>query len=89
MKKAGLLILLSASYVSILTLIFSTDYSREHSFLLPESTPTATGKHFENPVMGEFADLTERIEARTIAEQQPTRDVAEANAAEQSPESAH
>lgn len=88
MKKIGLLLLLSASYAGLLTFVFSTDYSRENSFLLPVSSPSPTAKHFESPVMSELADLSERIAAVQDA-QQPTPITTPAQAGEQSPESAH
>jgi hypothetical protein len=89
MKRLGLLILLSASYAGTLTFVFSTDYSRENSFLLPEAPPKAAAKRFELPVMADFVALAERIATFDMTAQHLLSNGATTQYSGQSPESAH
>jgi hypothetical protein len=65
MKRFGLPLLLSAGYASLLFGIFSSDFSKEHSFLLkdqahaPDLSPRA--RAMENPVYGRENGLADRI----------------------------
>jgi hypothetical protein len=53
MKRFGLPMLLSAGYAGLLFLVFSSDFSREHSFLLKESDSISPkAKIFEKSMAG-------------------------------------
>jgi hypothetical protein len=88
MKRFGILFLLSASYAGLLTLIFSTDFSRENSFLLDKPVSKAAGKAFDAPVMAEYAMITDRIASMDRFHKQNVSDADKPVAPEQSPESA-
>ena len=88
MKRFGLLFLLSASYAGLLGFVFSTDFSRENSFLLPEDGTHATAKPFQAPVMASNSLVHDRIEAHDYVAATLVADAAKASSAGQSPESA-
>ena len=90
MKRFGLPILLSAVYVGLLLLVFSSDFSKEHSFLLPKEVACAHAKAAEkgNPIREESLDA--RISSLLLERQGPFGEIHSHDEAElQSPESAH
>jgi hypothetical protein len=61
MKRFGLPMLLSAGYASILFLVFSSDFSKEHSFLLEIKSDVPTAKTMEKAAPRFESALTGRI----------------------------
>lgn len=88
MKRFGLLFLLSASYAGLLGFVFSTDYSRENTFLLPENGSFAHAKPFESPVMADNSFVHDRIVAHDYLATNLISEERKATNAGQSPESA-
>ena len=89
MKRFGLLFLLSASYAGLLTIVFSTDFSRENSFLLPATSPSLAAKAFEAPVLAQNTAISDRITALAyIPSGEPGQGMAAVHGELQSPESA-
>jgi hypothetical protein len=89
MKRFGLLTLLSACYALVLGFTFSTEYSRENSFLLPETTTNGQAKAFESTAMSGSTLIMDRIALLTSPTNQPIADAGKATLHElQSPESA-
>jgi hypothetical protein len=89
MKRFGLPLLLSAGYASLLFGIFSSDFSKEHSFLLTEEGHTPRARAMENPQEGRENGLADRIASLTVQDLDPQVDKPiHHSPAEQSPESA-
>jgi hypothetical protein len=89
MKRFGLPLLLSAGYASLLFGVFSSDFSKEHSFLLKEENHTPRARVMENPQVGRENGLADRIASLTMQDLDPQVDKPTRHSpAQQSPESA-
>ncbi|HEX2898435.1 MAG TPA: hypothetical protein VHS96_01835 [Bacteroidia bacterium] len=89
MKRFGLPILLSAGYASLLFLVFSSDFSKEHTFLLTKDHSLPNAKALEKPVHNFEASLSNRIAVLRLTHGNlPATPAASSATDQQSPESA-
>ncbi|MBL0018340.1 MAG: hypothetical protein KA293_12170 [Bacteroidia bacterium] len=89
MKRFGLPMLLSAGYASLLFFIFSSDFSKEHSFLLAPKGKGVTAKQAERPTRDFETSLSARIATLQLNQDNaPSTPEASSNPDHQSPESA-
>jgi hypothetical protein len=89
MKRFGLPILLSACYAGLLFLIFSSDFSKEHSFLLPIDGEKATAKLVAKPTQDFGTSISARLATLQLSQNNaPSTPEAGSSPDHQSPESA-
>lgn len=73
MKKFGLPALLSAGYVGILCLVFTTDFARENTFLKHDLVEKKSGKTIFAKVSSEMPSVKTRILMYSVNSFQPTQ----------------
>lgn len=61
MKKFGLPALLSVGYVCLLYFVFSSDFGKNHSFLMEETQTIENGRRISSKVSSDLPNLKSRI----------------------------